>query len=280
MGASKPVYVGGTLLAVTILIGGPAPAMEAAQAPASTPSSSASAWSMPSFFDGARLPDLRDAWRPRDIAPANTTPPAAVSTSAPTPPNDDAALAAAKAAMVRAEQAGREAAAVRQKAEELSRRFGSDSAPATATETAPAPATDAAADTATGSIEPRTPLPSASALGAPPPSDPAEATATTTPETSVPDKAAAEAKLDEPTMPATTTQNAPVKMRSTVTEDNRTTPDLRQSASPAAPPHSKTATSETAPATSPGTKTTPGTSSKADVVPAGIGAFGWDSQPQ
>jgi hypothetical protein len=279
MGASNPVYVGGSLLAMTILLGGPAPAMEAGQAPAAVPSSSPSVWSLPSFFDGARLPDLRDAWRLRDSAPAGAAP-AADSTPAATPPNDDAALAGAKAAMVRAEQAGREATAVRQKAEELSRRFGNDSAPAAAAETAPAPAADAVADTATGSIEPRAPLPPASALGVPAPSDPAAETAATVRETTGADKATAATKPDDAATPAAGTQTAPAIMPGTVTDDGRPTPDQRKSASSAPPPRSKTATTETAPAASPGSKPTPGPSSKADVVPAGIGAFGWDSQPQ
>jgi hypothetical protein len=281
MGASNPVYVGGSLLAVTILMGGPAPATEAGQAPAATPSSSSSpsAWALPSYFDGARLPDLREAWRPRDSVPASAAP-AADSTSAATPPNDDAALAGAKAAMVRAEQAGREATAVRQKAEELSRRFGNDSGPAAAAETAPAPAAATAADTATGSIEPRAPLPPASALGARPPGDPAAETAATSPETTGADKAAADPKPDDPVTPAAATQKPPVGMRGTVTEDGRPTPDRSKSASTTAPPRSKTATTETAPATTPVSKTTPGPSGKADTMPASIGAFGWDSQPQ
>ena len=148
MGVSKHVFGGTLLLTAVLFAGGSASAMEQTKAPAAP----ASAFSMPSFFDGNRLPDLKDAWRSGAVTPTSAsedTPPA-------TPPaNDDAALAAAKAAMVRAEEAGREAAAVREKAEELSRRFGGDSAPV-ANATAPI----AASDTTTGSIEPsRTELP-------------------------------------------------------------------------------------------------------------------------
>ncbi len=278
MGASNPGYVGGSLLAVTILMGGPAPAMEASQPSASTPSLSPAGGSLPSYIDSARLPGMQEAWRPRDSAPASATP-AADGTSTPTPAADDATLAAAKAAMLRAEQAGREAAAVRQKAEELSRRFGTDSAtaaPAAAADAAPTPADD----TATGSIEPQAPLIPAAALGASPPSDPADGAAATAPETVEPGRSAADAKPNRQATPAAATQTAPLRMRGTVTEDGGATADRSKVAPSAPPPRSKTATSETVPAAPPGAKTTPGASSKADVMPASIGAFGWDSQPQ
>src|SRR5436190_2803513 len=180
MGASNTIFAGGSLLAVTVLMGASAHAMEPAQAPSAAPSS---AFSLPSFFDGNRVPDLKDAWSAGDIAPAiSSTMPAESAPSAP-PPSDDAALAAAKAAMVRAEQAGRDAADVRRKAEELSRRFGADNAPTatteSATETAPenvgGPASAAVADTTTGSVTTATPLPPPSALGVPPPAEPADA---------------------------------------------------------------------------------------------------------
>jgi len=105
MGADKYVF-GSLLLAAAMSAGGAARAMEPATA-ATAPSSSA--FSMPSFFDGNRLPDLKEAWRTRDPAPASTS----TETTPPAPPaNDDAALAAAKAAMLRAEEAGREAAEI------------------------------------------------------------------------------------------------------------------------------------------------------------------------
>jgi hypothetical protein len=253
-------------------MGGPAPAMEASQPPSSTPSSSPSGGSLPSYIDSARLPGLQEAWRPRDSVPASATPAAdGTSTSTPTPAADDATLAAAKAAMLRAEQAGREAAAVRQKAEELSRRFGTDSATA-------APA--GAADAATGSIEPQAPLIPAAALGASPTSDPDDGAAATAPETVEPGRSTADAMPNGQPAPAAATQAAPLRMRGTVTEDGGATADRSKGAPSAPPPRSKTATSESAPAAPPGSKTTPGTSSKVDVMPASIGAFGWDSQPQ
>ena len=290
MGASNTIFAGGSLLAVTVLMGVSAQAMEPAQVPAAAPSS---AFSLPSFFDGNRVPDLKDAWRAGDIAPAiSSTVPAESAPSAP-PPSDDAALAAAKAAMVRAEQAGRDAVAVRRKAEELSRRFGTDSAPAATTEgstvgaieTAPGnasrPASAAVADTTTGSVTPATPLPPPSALGVPPPAEPADESATTTPATSEPDKAGEPA---EPASTAAATPEPPGKKQA-VTGAGASAREPQKTAVPVAPvrpsnPSSKTAAGDALPVTAPGMKTTPGPTSKADAIPSSIGAFGWDSQPQ
>ncbi len=290
MGASNTIFAGGSLLAVTVLMGASAHAMEPAQAPSAAPSS---AFSLPSFFDGNRVPDLKDAWRAGDIAPAiSSTVPAEGAPSAP-PPSDDAALAAAKAVMVRAEQAGRDAADVRRKAEELSRRFGTDNAPAVttesatvgATETAPENVTGAAsaavADTTTGSVTPATPLPPPSALGVPPPAEPADASAATAPATSEPDKSSEPA---EPASVAAATPELPAK-KQPVTGTGAPARDPRKTAVSVAPlrpsnPLNKTAAGDALPVTAPGMKTTPGPTSKADAIPSSIGAFGWDSQPQ
>jgi hypothetical protein len=285
MGASNTIFAGGSLLAATVLMGASAHAMEPARVPSAAPSS---AFSLPSFFDGNRVPDLKDAWRADDMAPAvSSTVPAESAPGVP-PPSDDAALAAAKAAMVRAEQAGRDAAAVRRKAEELSRRFGTNSAPASttesATETAPGnasgPASAAVADTTTGSVTPATPLPPPSALGVPPSVEPADESAATAPATSEPDKAS------EPAEPATgaATPGLPAKKQA-VTGAGAPVPDRRKMAAPVAPvrpssPSNKTAAGDALPVSAPGMKTTPGPTSKADAIPSSIGAFGWDSQPQ
>lgn len=290
MGASNTIFAGGSLLAVTVLMGASAHAMEPAQAPSAAPSS---AFSLPSFFDGNRVPDLKDAWSAGDIAPAiSSTMPAESAPSAP-PPSDDAALAAAKAAMVRAEQAGRDAADVRRKAEELSRRFGADNAPTATTESATVgatetaaenvsgPASAAVADTTTGSITPATPLPPPSALGVPPPAEPADAIAATAPATSEQDKSSEPA---EPASVAAATPELPAK-KQPVTGAGAPARDPRKTAVSVAPlrpsnPLNKTAAGDALPVTAPGMKTTPGPTSKADAIPASIGAFGWDSQPQ
>jgi hypothetical protein len=289
MGASNTIFAGGSLLAATVLMGASAHAMEPARVPSVAPSS---AFSLPSFFDGNRVPDLKDAWRAGDIAPAiSSTVPAESAPSAP-PPSDDAALAAAKAAMVRAEQAGRDALAVRRKAEELSRRFGTDSAPASttesgtvgATETAPGnaggPASAAVADTTTGSVKPATPLPPPSALGVPPPAEPVDESAAAASATSE------LAKASEPVGPATAaaTPEPPAKKQS-VSGAGAPAQDPRKTAMSVAPvrpsnPSNKTAAGDALPVGAPGMKTTPGPTSKADAIPSSIGTFGWDSQPQ
>jgi hypothetical protein len=79
----------------------------------------APAFTLPAFLDVARLPDMQDAWRARlgnvsDDAAVQSTP--------------EAVLDAAQRAMTRAEQASHEGAAVRARAEELSRRFGAGGA--------------------------------------------------------------------------------------------------------------------------------------------------------
>ena len=258
MGVSKDFFGGALLLTAVMFLDRSASAMEQARAPAAP---SSSAFSMPSFFDGSQLPDLKNAWRAGDGVAAS--PPAAPNASASgTPPaNDDAALAAAKAAMLRAEEAGREAAAVREKAEELSRRFGTDSPPA---ETSDGPAA-AATDTVTGSVEPATtPLPAPSALGAPPPADPkSEPSEGAAPNPGEPATAAVPALPGKKPGPLTDAATAPAS----------------KTATSSSPPRSKTAASD-APAATPGYRSTPGTAGKADVMPGSIGAFGWDSQPQ
>ena len=274
MSATKSRIVGFSLLATAVLIGVPAPAMEPSQSGASTPS--LPALSLPSFFDDKRLPDLQDAWRLRQSEPATPSPPPNDEASkAPGPaPTDEATLTAARAAMIRAEQAGREAAAVRQKAEELSRRFGNDSAPS-------APA--GSGELSTGAIEPSTATP-ANALGAPPPADPGGQTAATAPETSGLGDGSAK-KPDEGPAPAVSTPNAATKVQDAVIEDDAPAGQRKRAGPPPVPVRSpKTAVSDAAPggggAVPLRSKPVPGSTSKADALPANMGAFGWDSQPE
>jgi len=90
----------------------------------------APAFTLPAFLDGARLPDMQDAWRAHfgDASDAAAAQPARETT--PMAPGAETAplLDTAREAMTRAEQASREAAAVRVRAEELSRRFGAGGA--------------------------------------------------------------------------------------------------------------------------------------------------------
>jgi hypothetical protein len=257
MGVSRSIFGSASVLVVSIIVGGgPASAMEPAKVPAA---SSSPSLSMPSFFDGNRVTDLKDAWR-GSAAPASPT--GENPAGGPPLPNDDAALAEAKAAMLRAEEAGRDAAAVREKAEELSRRFGAETAPA-ANDATPT----AVSDTSTGSIEPsRADLPPPSALGAPPPADQADAK-----------EPIAEPNSNEVATPEATTSlvaipDLPAKKDAARAQDTK----AKTAAVQAPQTKSKAAVGEGVPS---GVKTTPGPSNKADVMPANMGAFGWNSQP-
>ena len=107
------------------------------------------ALTLPAFLDISRLPDMQDAWRLHAGAAATRAAKA-----------DDEAMEAAREAMTRAEQINRNAAATRARAEELSRRFESDTAatdpaiqpvnaePATAQDTAAPPAAPPPTETA------------------------------------------------------------------------------------------------------------------------------------
>jgi len=254
MGVSRSIFGSASVLVVSILVGGgSASAMEPAKVPGS------SSLSMPSFFDGNRLTDLKDAWRGGSAAP--TSPNGETPAGGPPPPNDDAALAEAKAAMLRAEEAGREAAVVREKAEELSRRFGAEPSPA-ANDGTPT----AVSDTTTGSIEPsRADLPPPSALGAPVPADQAEAK-----------EPVAEPTLNEVGVPEATTSavpDLPGKKDGARAQDAK----AKTAVVPASQTKSKAVVGESLAS---GARTTPGPSNKADVMPANMGAFGWNSQPQ
>ncbi len=121
MGASESTFVGGSLLAVCLLVSGAAHAMEPAQSRAST--SSLPALSLPAFLDDKRVPDLQEAWQAHVRAP-QAEPRVEDGNVAVAPVANDASMSAARAAMQRAGQTSSEAANVRQRAEELSRRFG------------------------------------------------------------------------------------------------------------------------------------------------------------
>lgn len=94
--------------------------------------------SLPMFLDSARLPDLQAAWRTRfggDIA-------VAAPVAAPSSDPEAGTISEARQTLTRAEQVTIEAAAVRERAEELSRRFAVG-APGEAPASEPAIAQDA-----------------------------------------------------------------------------------------------------------------------------------------
>ena len=117
----------GMLLATSLVSGATAMEINQQRAPAT---SDAPAFTLPVFLAGERLPDLQQAWRTH-FSDTNEAPAGEAATLEP-----DAALIAAQQAMTRAEQASREAAEVRIRAEELSRRFGAGATEQAPTETA------------------------------------------------------------------------------------------------------------------------------------------------
>lgn len=103
-----------------------ASAMDLSQSPA--PASQAqSGFALPMFLDGARLSVLKEAWEAHfsGISIGNTTATGGEDAEA-------AAIENARRTLTRAEEIDREAAAVRERAEELSRRFAAEQAEAAA----------------------------------------------------------------------------------------------------------------------------------------------------
>ena len=107
----------GMLVATSLVSGATAMEINQQRAPST---GDGPAFTMPAFLDGARLPDLQDAWRAHfsDQSDAAVVQPA----SEMAPSGSDVA----QQPVTHAEQTSSEAAAVRTRAEELSSRFGAD----------------------------------------------------------------------------------------------------------------------------------------------------------
>ncbi len=120
-----------------LLAAGLAPAagaMELGQA--SAPASTVSTIALPAFLDAGRLAALRDAWR----AQSNRAAVAATPVSLVSGDTDAAAIEQARQTLTHGEQVSRQAVAVRDRAEELSRRFAGDPDGASAPTPDPSPA--------------------------------------------------------------------------------------------------------------------------------------------
>jgi hypothetical protein len=118
--------IGGASLLAILLASGVPQAMEPEAPGASTPASSAP--ELPAFLDADSLPALQEAWQEREAATgaqqgAQQGEVPAAEQPATVPPLEQS-MEAARAAMERAEKAGSDGASVRERAEELSRRFG------------------------------------------------------------------------------------------------------------------------------------------------------------
>ena len=136
MNAHASTSLLGMLMATSLVSGASALKINHQSAPSTngTP-----AFTYPSFRYVTHLPYMQDAWRRARVSnvsdDAAVQPGGEAATSTP-----EAVLDAAQQAMTRAEQASREAAAVRERAEELSRRFDAGGAESTA-DAAPAEVT-------------------------------------------------------------------------------------------------------------------------------------------
>ena len=114
----------GVLMATSLVSGASALKVNHQSAPSTD---GAPAFTYPSFRYVAHVSDMQDAWRRG--RPINVSDDAAVQpTGEATTLTQEAVLDAAQRAITRAEQANREAAAVRERAEELSRRFSAGGA--------------------------------------------------------------------------------------------------------------------------------------------------------
>ncbi len=148
-------YRNARLMGVLVVAGlaSAAAAMELNQSPAPA-SAEAPAFVLPAFLDDARLPDLQEAWREHFSAVTTAADPAP---PASTP--EGSALETASDALTRAEKVSIEAVSVRERAEELSRRFGAEAAetktaaPGAPTETASIDKDGGAADATPPVIE-------------------------------------------------------------------------------------------------------------------------------
>lgn len=113
-------------------------AMELGQGATPSSSSPVASFTMPMFLDGARLPDMQEAWR----AHFKSLESAAASAGTAPPEPEAATIDEAHQMLTRAEQVSRDAADVRDRAEALSRRFAADGSDGTASplpEPMPAP---------------------------------------------------------------------------------------------------------------------------------------------
>jgi hypothetical protein len=125
--------IGCTLLAMGAVVNGAATAAEPEKPVAA---STSTANSLPVFLDERRLADMREAWGAR-VVRSDPSRVEAATREAQQLEKAQATMQAARAAMKRAQQAGEDAAVVRRRAEEISRRFSTGTV---TTRVAPTPA--------------------------------------------------------------------------------------------------------------------------------------------
>jgi hypothetical protein len=263
MGAGGSTFVGGSLLAACLLVSGAAQAIEPAQTRAST--KSLPALSLPAFLDDERVPDLQEAWQAQVHVPQEAS--RAEADNVPKAPAAKDPMSAPRAAMQRADEESGEAANVRQRAEELSRRFG-----------AAGPASEPV-----GSIERPSPAAPSATGAAPEPPTRGRNVVVAPLDTGAGDKANAKAAALGAPVPATTKKvDMGQKLRLAAPPPARKVPPNpvrapRGTASISEPP-SKVGGPPTRSA--PARKTPPKVDVTGDVLPTQLRSFGWNAQPE
>lgn len=286
MRASENTVAGVSLFVLLMIAGGAAAAME--QNGSVTASSPPPAWKLPAFLDAERLPVLQEAWRATETDTEVAAPA--------TPQAEQDPMSAARAAIKRLGDATRQAPAVRQAAEELSRRFSVISGPSSEAgvvvtttvgekpaaeasrqdaEEAAAVAADGAAPlhvaapvTATSAIPEAEMRPQSAHLDPIPPLDMSPGTVAETPplpvrapEATAPPKTKTKAKTAKskakPTKTASTAEKKPA-------QKSTSTPPIEPSSMTAEPPPAADASV---------------VAGRREVFPPYMRAFGWDDQP-
>jgi len=143
--------VGSALLGLSLVLGAAAAAMEPDKNGAFAQSSAYSA--LPAFLDGARLPSFQDLWKGDDGEPTAVTRPSNAALVDDRLVNEPETPTVANEAGQPPESADRPVTTVRQRAEELSRRFGGG-----ATEPTPAPSQTGVSEFTTSAL-PAEPVP-------------------------------------------------------------------------------------------------------------------------
>ena len=143
MSSNENWIVGSALLGLSLVLGAAATAMELHKNSAFAQSSAAP--SLPAFLDSARVPSLHDMWKSDDGEPSAEARPGRAPRSQEKLGDEPETSSAANGAAQATEATDRATATVRQRAEELSRRFGGGAAAAT-------PAQDDASEITTSAL--------------------------------------------------------------------------------------------------------------------------------
>ncbi len=129
MSSNENWIVGSALLGLSLVLGAAATAMELHKNSAFAQSSAAP--SLPAFLDGARVPSLHDSWKSDDGEPSAEAQPGSAPRSQEKVGDEPETTSAANGAAQAIEATDHANATVRQRAEELSRRFGGGATTAT-----------------------------------------------------------------------------------------------------------------------------------------------------